>query len=84
VSESNKCGSWGLQKLDDGPLGQQRWVVGEHGPRAYITTDEDAARLIAAAPDLLAFARECARGDSDCGEPLRAAARAAIAKAEGR
>ena len=41
------------------------------------------ARLIAAAPDLLAFARECARADSDCGESIREAARAAIARAEG-
>ena len=41
------------------------------------------AALIAAAPDLLAFARECARADSDCGESIREAALAAIARAEG-
>lgn len=41
------------------------------------------ARLIAAAPDLLEFARECARVDSDCGPMIRDAARAAIARAEG-
>lgn len=39
------------------------------------------ARLIAAAPDLLDFAAECARADSDCGPSIREAARAAIAKA---
>ena len=42
------------------------------------------AALIAAAPELLAFAIECARADSDCGESIREAARAAIAKAEGK
>lgn len=41
------------------------------------------ARLIAAAPDLWAFARECARADSDCGEGIRQAARAVLARAEG-
>jgi hypothetical protein len=63
----------------------------EDGVIAQVWTPSDAntdkraanARLIAAAPDLLAFARECARADSDCGEGIRNAARAAIAKAEG-
>ena len=48
-----------------------------------VAEDMANARLIAAAPDLLAFARECARADSDCGESIREAARAAIARAEG-
>ena len=47
------------------------------------TRDEDRAnaKLIATSPDLLAFARECARADSDCGPAVREAARALVAKA---
>lgn len=45
--------SWTLHKLDPNGAGEPRWSVGEWGPRAYLTTDEDTARLIAAAPDLL-------------------------------
>lgn len=52
------------------------------GRRSQAERDAN-ARLIAAAPDLLAFAIECARADSDCGEAVRDAARAAIAKAKG-
>ena len=47
------------------------------------TRDEDRAnaKLIATSPDLLAFARECARADSDCGPAVREAARVLVAKA---
>jgi len=47
---------------------------------AFNLPAEANARLIAAAPDLLAFARECARSDSDCGEGVRALARDLTAK----
>lgn len=40
------------------------------------------ADLFAAASDLLAFARECARHDSDCGPVLREAARELVWRAQ--
>ena len=46
------------------------------------STALELARLREVNRDLLAFARECARADSDCGEGVRAAAKAAIAKAQ--
>lgn len=89
---------WFLERLEDSPAGEKRWSVGVNGPRAYLTTDEDTARLIAAAPDLLAaltLALPCveyaaivtaANGETSAHEKCLTAlewARAAIAKAKG-
>ena len=49
-------GSWTLHSLEtSGP--ETRWSVGVNGPRAYLTCDEETARLIAAAQDLLEAAK---------------------------
>ena len=76
-------GPWSTEY--DGSIVMNRQIVsGPIAPESADREERDAnAALIAAAPDLLAFARECARADSDCGESIREAARAAIARAEG-
>ena len=56
-------------------------MCGGNWDRRYLGEWDANAKLIATSPDLLAFARECARADSDCGPAVREAARALVAKA---
>ena len=69
-----------IDALDHGALAQVVWkmIDDDHSPRC-----EANARLIAAAPELLEIAKQCAAHFVDTDAPLGSAARAAIAKATG-
>ena len=79
-------GEWSYMQDGSEPY----WGIGMAGKNpnlghAMVYTKEEDARLIAAAPELLAALKACADrlGDMDCGDELDLA-RSAINKAEGR
>lgn len=97
MSAKHTPGPW-FATQDNGPswtirLDKRATVASISGASLHIGNTEANARLIAAAPDLLAFAAEyvaeieeqaVASGDDvSCFSPLYNVARAAIAKAEG-
>lgn len=81
--------SWELWELEPNKAGERRWGVGVNGPRAYLTCDEPTAKLIEAAPELLAACKMAIAelgpsGDGDnCWDALRLL-QEAVDKAEGK
>jgi len=44
--DSMQAGKWTLHRLEPQANGEERWSLGENGPRAYLTCSEATALLI--------------------------------------
>ena len=82
MSAKHTPGPWHYHKCPCGMNGCHQYTISVQWSKGFVEAD---ARLIAAAPDLLAALRNYAKESFDgYGQPNGAVARAAIAKAEGR